>query len=66
MEIAMWQMTWNELLADSFEPVKEFMHIGSWAYTCPVCGLPVGIYRTDEGFILKRDECKNHHKIKWT
>lgn len=64
--VLMWQITWDEYGKDAFRPVRKPMHIGSWSYECPLCGMPVGIYRIDEGMIYKRDQCKNGHKIDWT
>lgn len=61
----MWQMILDEMMAESFSPVREPMHIGSWAYVCPICKSPVGIYRSDEGMVYKRDKCKNGHAIRW-
>lgn len=61
----MWQMTWDELMTDSFKPIRKLIHIGSWGYECPVCGQVVGLYRTDEGWLIKRDACRNGHKVKW-
>lgn len=61
-----WQMTFDEMMSDSFRPKTEPMHQGAWAYVCPVCGNAVGIRRVVEGFVYKRDECKNGHKVDWS
>ena len=61
----MWQITLEELTADSFKPIKTLIHFGSWAYECPICGAPVGIYKDEDGMIYKRDECKNGHVMDW-
>lgn len=62
----MWQMTLEELTADEFTPIRKPMHLGAWGYECPICGLPVGIYRSDDGMVFQRDQCSNGHRIKWT
>ena len=49
-----WQMTLEELLADSFVPVKKPMHLGAWSYECPICGAAVGVLRSDMGMIYQR------------
>lgn len=61
-----YQMTMTELLQDSFRPRVEPMHMGSWAYVCPVCNAAVGIRRVQEGFVYKRETCKNGHNIDWS
>lgn len=65
----MWQITLEELTQDSFTPKKEFIHLGSWAYVCPICRAYVGLYRDDhledDGMLYKRDECKNGHRMDW-
>lgn len=61
----MWQMTLEELIADSFKPVRQPIHLGSWSYDCPICGASVGIRTATEGFIYKRDICKNGHVVDW-
>lgn len=61
----MWQITLEELLTDSVKPVKTLIHVGSWGYECPICGDFVGLYRTDEGMMLKREACRNGHKVRW-
>ena len=62
----MWQMTWDELTTDSFRPIKKPMHPGAWSYECPLCGLYVGLYRSDMGMIMQLDQCKNGHVVDWT
>ena len=60
-----YQMTFDELLNDSFRPIMEPIHQGSWGYICPVCKCTVGIRRVQEGFVYKRDVCKNGHRMEW-
>lgn len=60
-----WQMTWKEYECDSFVPVRKPMHLGAWEFDCPICNAPVGIYRTDEGLIYKRETCPNGHRVRW-
>ena len=66
----MWQMTMLELISDSYKPEVKY----NWAnglsdWFCPVCGQCVGIYSNgqthNEGWLYKRDECKNGHRIGW-
>ena len=61
-----YQMQMTELLQDSFRPRVEPMHMGSWAYMCPVCGAAVGIRTITDGFIYQREACENDHKVDWT
>ena len=60
-----WQMTLEELLADSFVPVKKPMHLGAWSYECPICGAAVGVLRSDMGMIYQREACVNGHVVDW-
>lgn len=61
----MWQMILDELTDEPFTPEVHLIHVGSWAYLCPICLECVGIYRTDEGMVFRRDTCKNGHRIDW-
>ena len=61
-----WQMTLAELTQDSFEPIIHSMHMGSWSYECPICSAVVGIRTATDGFVYKREACKNGHVVKWS
>lgn len=67
----MWQMTWDELTAESFKPNGKYNRFnGIMDWFCPVCGLVVGIESTgmthEKGWLYKRDKCKNGHIVDWT
>lgn len=66
----MWQMTIDELTTAAFEPngkYNRFNGITDWF--CPICGMVVGIHSNgqthEEGWLYKRDTCKNGHRIEW-
>ena len=62
-----WQMTLAELMGDSFQPVKKMIHFGSWGFECQICGMPVGIFRPDDGgLIYRREKCPNGHAVDWS
>lgn len=65
----MWQMTLDELTTEAFEPNGQYNRLtGLMTWICPLCGQPVGIHSDgsihEEGWLYKREECKNGHKIK--
>lgn len=66
-----WQMTWDELEAESFKPNNGKLNWrnGIMDWFCPICGEVVGIESDgsvhDKGFMFKRDECRNGHRIDW-
>ena len=67
----MWQMTLDELTAESFKPNGKYNRFnGIMDWFCPVCGLVVGIESTgmthEKGWLYKRDKCKNGHIVDWT
>lgn len=66
----MWQMTWDELLTAAFEPNCKYNRLkGITDWFCPICGMVVGIHSNgqthEEGWLYKRDTCKNGHRIEW-
>lgn len=67
-----WQMTFQELEADSFKPSRKLLHIGTYVFFCPVCGEAVGFYRNPRidpitnGMYYKREQCKNGHAVDWS
>lgn len=67
----MWQITWDELEAESFKPVGKFQkYNGLTHWFCPICGEYVGIYNDQsvhrERIEYRRSKCKNGHVIDWT
>ncbi len=66
----MWQITWDELDQDEVRPITEHSQSGSIAYRCGICGEYVGLYGPHgfhvEGWLIKRDRCKNGHVVDWT
>ena len=66
----MWQITLDELMKASFPPNGKLnWHNGTQDWFCPVCGAVVGIYSNgqthEEGWLYKRDKCKNGHVVDW-
>lgn len=66
----MWQMTIDELITSAFEPNGKYNRLnGITDWFCPICGMVVGIHSNgqthEEGWLFKRDTCKNGHRIEW-
>lgn len=66
----MWQMTLDELTVEAFAPngrYNRFTGITDWF--CPLCGEVVGMYSNgqvhEEGWLYKRDKCRNGHIVDW-
>lgn len=66
----MWQMTLDELTVEAFAPngrYNRFTGITDWF--CPLCGDCVGMYSNgqvhEEGWLYKRDKCRNGHAVDW-
>ena len=65
-----WQITLTELLQDDFVPERRDKTLqGLTEYVCPICGDVVGIISNGsvhpEEVLLKRDKCRNGHKVSW-
>lgn len=61
-----WQMTFDEMMSDSFRPKMSSLHEGFWGFKCPICGDCVGFKSIRYGFMHKKDQCKNGHKVDWS
>lgn len=67
-----WQMTFDELDREAFQPVRKLSHPGTYHFVCPVCGEYVGLYKNREydpvtyGLIHVRETCKNGHAMDWS
>lgn len=66
----MWQMTIDELTTAAFEPLGKYNRFnGITDWFCPICGMVVGIHSNgqthEEGWLFKRDTCKNGHRVEW-
>lgn len=67
-----YQMTIFELGRGAVVPIRKILHFGTYYYDCPLCGEAVGIWKDPKldhvtnGFIYKRDQCKNGHEIDWS
>ena len=66
----MWQITIDELVEEAFKPNGKLnWRNGIEDWFCPLCGELVGIYSNgsthEEGWLYKRDKCKNGHNIDW-
>ena len=65
-----WQITLDEISEEAFKPNGKLnWRNGMTDWFCPLCGECVGIHSNgqvhEEGWLYKRDECKNGHKIDW-
>lgn len=66
----MWQMTLDELITEAFKPNGKYNRLtGLMDWFCPMCGEVVGIWSNgsvhEEGWLFRRDKCKNGHRIDW-
>ena len=67
----MWQITLYELDEDKVKPKKAYNSpSGTFHYSCGICGEPVGIHSRNcrhiaDGWLYKRDCCKNGHAVDW-
>ena len=66
----MWQITLYELDKDKVKPKRGYNSpSGTFHFVCGICGEVVGIHADKcphlEGWILRRDCCKNGHAVDW-
>lgn len=66
-----WQITIDELLEPSRKPKTYFTPMpGCTGYCCGICREAVGLYSNgtthDEGWLYKRETCRNGHEIDWS
>ena len=68
----MWQITLYELNEDKVKPKKAYNSpSGTFHYSCGICEEPVGIHSGNcrhitDGWLYKRDCCKNGHAVDWS
>ena len=62
-----YQMDLFDLEDKSYQPVfwKVDPRAISTTYFCPKCRDYVGSYIQDDGWAMKKDECRNGHRMNW-
>ncbi len=62
-----YQMDLFDLDDKTYQPIRYKVNPFSIStlYLCPKCREHVGAYVDGDGWIIKKDECKNGHKMNW-